>query len=302
MAGEGMSEPARRPWYIGLLLGVAGWFAGIFVLIVAGMLFMPNSPAGGFPIAFVLLAAAFGLFMADREGAFLSQLALALSIAGQFALFFSLYELFFKHGQSIAGMAFVALVIQLSLVLVMPNRLHRTMSTLFACAAWAVFVRYGLWDEPFWVSVRSKAQGPSLVMALLGWLVVWVPVSAALWYVIREHKWEAAAAGLIIGLATATLFSQPFESFFWWGPPDTRKTWLSIWPLLSALAALGALAGAYAIASRGLMAICIIAALLHVSHFYYAMGTSLLVKAVIMLVMGAAFLGASHWLKGPRPS
>jgi uncharacterized membrane protein len=45
------------------------------------------------------------------------------------------------------------------------------------------------------------------------------------------------------------------------------------------------------------MAVCVVAALLHVSHFYYVMGTSLLVKSMIMLAMGAAFLGAAHYLK-----
>ena len=81
------------------------------------------------------------------------------------------------------------------------------------------------------------------------------------------------ATGLIAGLAVATLLSQPLESFAWWGPPDTRRNWLSLWPLLSAVASVAALAGAYAFSSRGLMATCILAALLHMSHFYYAMGT-----------------------------
>ena len=77
------------------------------------------------------------------------------------------------RGESIAGMAFVALAIQLALVLLMPSRLHRAMSTLFACAAWAVFVRYGLWDEPVWrIGFQAKAAGPSFAMALATWLRV----------------------------------------------------------------------------------------------------------------------------------
>lgn len=297
-----MSEGAHvRPWYIGLLLGVAGWFAGVFVLIIAGLMFMPHSAAGGFPIAVVLLVAAFGLFMADREGVFVSQLALSLSIAGQFALLFSVYDLFFKRMDSLAGMAFAALVIQLALAAVMPSRLHRTMSTLFACAAWAVFVRYGLWDEPAWSSARHKAAAPTLPMALLGWFVAWVPVGAALGYVLRARKWAPIATGLILGLAVGTLLSQPLETFTLWGPPDARGSWLSLWPLLSALASLGALAGAYAMGNRGLMGICVVAALLHMSHFYYAMGTSLLVKSLVMLAMGAACLAAAHSLERRAP-
>jgi uncharacterized membrane protein len=38
------------------------------------------------------------------------------------------------------------------------------------------------------------------------------------------------------------------------------------------------------------MGACVVALLLHVSHFYYELGTSLLLKALLMLAMGAAML------------
>jgi uncharacterized membrane protein len=44
------------------------------------------------------------------------------------------------------------------------------------------------------------------------------------------------------------------------------------------------------------MGACIAAVLLHVSHFYYALGTSLLLKSVLMLAMGAALLLAARTL------
>jgi len=79
-----------------------------------------------------------------------------------------------------------------------------------------------------------------------------------------------------------------------------KSGWFAIWPLLSALAALGALAAAFALGSRGLMGICILAALVHMSHFYYAMGTTLLVKALIMMVMGVACLVGARYLPRER--
>jgi len=42
--------------------------------------------------------------------------------------------------------------------------------------------------------------------------------------------------------------------------------------------------------------VCVVAALLHVSHFYYALGTSLLVKSVLMLAMGGVLLFAARAL------
>jgi Domain of unknown function (DUF4401) len=304
---EGPGTGSDRPWYIGLLLGTAGWFAGVFALVFVFMLFKPDSAGSGLVAGVVLFGAAWGLFMADREGAFVSQLALALSIAGQFAALFGIHELFFKGRESIAGIAAIALVLQALLVLAMPNRLHRTMSTLFACTAWAIAVRYTLWDEPG----RSSQSPPSLGLVLLGFAIAWLPVGAKLYALIRtEARWIAAgwqallrpvAIGLIAGLAVATLISYPLDTLSWDMGARARGNWLSLWPLLSALSALGALAGAFALGNRGLMGVCVVAALLHASHFYYAMGTTLLIKSLTMLALGAALLAAAHFLKRGPP-
>src|SRR5262245_4542857 len=79
------SQAPDRPWFVSMLLGVAGWLAGIFVLLFILALFKPEH-AGSFTLfAVVLLLGAFGLYTADRHNAFFDQLALALSIAGQVA-------------------------------------------------------------------------------------------------------------------------------------------------------------------------------------------------------------------------
>jgi hypothetical protein len=303
--GELMTD---RPWYIGLLLGTAGWFAGLFLLIFVGALFKPDSGPSALFTGTVLFAAAFGLYRVDRDGAFVSQLALAFSIAGQFAMLFGLHEIFFKNSHGIAGIAFTGLVIQLALVWLMPNSLHRAMSTLFACVAWAAFVRYTLWDQPLWGRTpETVPRGASLPMALAGWAAVWVTIGAALfWLVKNEPAWMAAGreallrpvtTGLILGLAFATLLSQPLESLLFFREMGAKSGWFAIWPLLSALAALGALTAAFALGRRGLMGVCVLAALLHMSHFYYAMGTTLLVKALIMMAMGVACLVAARQAK-----
>jgi uncharacterized membrane protein len=107
--------------------------------------------------------------------------------------------------------------------------------------------------------------------------------------------------GLIVGLSFATVVSEPFENLVWWGTTNTPGNWLALWPLLSAGAALGAVAAAFALRSRALMGVCILAALIHVSHFYYALGTSLLLKSLLMIVMGVALLLASRAISQSTP-
>ncbi len=295
-----------RPWYIGLLLGVSGWLAGLFLLGFVALLFQPNKAPEAAFAGTVLLAAAWGLFRADRDGAFVTQLALALSIAGQCLMLFAMNE----HARSLGPIAASALALQIVLALVMPNPLHRTLSTLFATIAWALTLRFALFGEPeFWHGEGEVAA--SLGQSLGGWLLAWLPVGAGLLLLMRNEPgwmargWQPVArpvlTGLIVGLAFATVASQPFESLRWFGAGPAPQHWLALWPMLSALAALGGIAAAFALRSRALMGACALAVLLHVSHFYYALGTSLLLKSLLMLAMGGALvLAAKGFADGER--
>ena len=293
-----------RPLAISLLLGISGWFAGIFMLFFVALLIHPDSAASAAVTGTVLLAAAWGLFMVAHDGTqvFVAQLALALSIAGQCLVVYAMSN----HAGNIGPIAASALVLQVVLSLVMPNRLHRTLSTLFATIAWALTVRFVLFDaQADWHDDRAQRATP-LPAALGGWLLTWGPVAAALWWAIRnEPAWVARGwtalvqplvTGLLAGLAFATLASQPFEIMRWFGAGADAGS-LALWPLLSALAALGALAAAFAQGRRALMALCATATLLHVGCFYYALGTSLLVKSLLMLAMGTACIVAARVLR-----
>ena len=100
--------------------------------------------------------------------------------------------------------------------------------------------------------------------------------------------------GLVVGLAFATLASQPFDSFRWIGSSPDAPNWLALWPMLSAFGAVAALMAGFALRSRGLIGACAVAVLLHVSNLYFEMGVSLLFKSLLMLATGGALLVASR--------
>jgi hypothetical protein len=304
----GLQPHIERPWYLSLMLGASGWIAGVCILIFVGLLFQPDSQVAFLFSGAVLVAAAWGLYKADREGAFVAQLALALSVAGQVLLVIGLA----KDNSHIAGAAVAALIVQTILVFIMPNALHRTLSALFACAALAIAVRHGLFPNTSRFTFSGadtmlRDLGPTLSYSLAGWAITWLPVAAGIYWLIRyearwmAHGWQAivrpALTGLIVGLAFATLISYPLETFDWSARNATDRGWLALWPLLSALAATSAVAAGFALRSRALMGVGVIGALLHISHFYYALGTTLLMKSLIMLLMGGAMLGAAYLLK-----
>jgi uncharacterized membrane protein len=286
----------ERPWYVSLLLGASGWLAGGFMLIVVALTLKLESQAVLVLCGLILIAAAFGLYKVGREGAFVTQIALAFSIAGQVTLVVG----FGSHG--IATRALIMFLVQTCLVWIMPNTLQRTLSALLACIALAIAVRYGLFSDAYHRG-NSDDASPTHVYALAGWGLAWLPIAALIVYLIRsEPQWMArrvqaivrpALSGLIAGLAFGTLSSHPFEMFEG-SSRNVVDSSLALWPLLSSLAAMGSVAAGFALKSRALMGASLVGAILHISHFYYALGSTLLLKSAIMAAMGLAFLGMAY--------
>jgi hypothetical protein len=292
-----------RPWYISVVLGAAGWLAGLFALVFVGLLFEPET-AVGFAIAgVVMLAAAFALYAAGRS-AFFDQLALALSIAGQLALTWAAAQ----ATESAAGTAALVTLLQVALLVAMPNRMAKVLAAFFACIAWALAVRFALWGETMLSDVRREVP---LGLALVSWLVIWAPlIAAAQALIVYEARWMAGRArllarsaqtGLLMALALATWASEPLGSLVFWSPAgETYANWLVLWPLLGAATALFAAICAYRLQNRPLVGLAIAGALLHVMQFYYLLGTTLVIKSMIMLVVGVALLLAAWGLGRSR--
>jgi hypothetical protein len=285
-----------RPWFVSLVLGLAGWLAGLFAMIFVAMLFEPNTAGGYAAAGLVLLGAAFGLYAVDRESAFFDQLALAFSIAGQLAIMAAAFEL----TNSAAGTAAFVAIMQGVLLVVMPNRLAKAIAAFFACIAWALAVRFAWWGE--WSFDRADRE-VALLPALLGWFVIWIPLIVLAYILVeREASWIAsrlqhiarpALGGVLLSLALGTWVSEPLGTLSIWGPAAARTNWLAIWPLLAAATALYAALCAFRLRHRALLGVAIAGALLHVVQFYLVLGTSLLTKSCIMLIVGALLLLAA---------
>lgn len=289
---------SARPWYLGALLGVSAWFAGILLLLGMALVFTPKSAAAAAALGALLLGAAFGLLLADRHSGFLAQLGLCISIAGQCLLIFGLSG----KASSALSLALTALLVQSALAALMPNRMHRSLSTLFALIAWAIWLRLlegqGNWSD-FWGSSATQAKlGASDLLWEVGlWLCTWLIPGAALWWLLRKmasigvNRWQQIglpiARGLIVGIASATALT--------YAPGligSSNASFAGLWPLLSALAAAFMVAAGFRLHSAALIGFTTLCAFIHLSWFYYDLGLSLLMKSIVMMAIGALCLGA----------
>lgn len=297
---------AGRPWYVSAVLGGAGWLASLFGFLFVAMLFEPDTTGEILLAGVVMLGAGFGLYAADRDSAFFEQLALALSLAGQIALIWAVGD----ATESAAATAGFTALLTAALTVALPNRFARLLSTFFACIAWALTIRLGWWGED---SFGDPELAVALVPALIGWIVIWVPVGLGVHMLIeRETEWMAtdarriarpALTGLLLALSLGTWTSEPFAALTFWTPPGQRSTsWLALWPLLGVAAALFAAVYAYRLRHRAMIGAAITGALLHVVQFYYLLGVRLVTKSYIMLAVGALLLLAAGRARRSEPA
>jgi hypothetical protein len=299
-------DSLHRPWFVTLLLGVAGWLAGIFLLVFIGIFLHLDSRPGVGIMGLVLLGGAWVLYQADRQATFLDQLALALSIAGQIAVAWAMLE----HVRSALAIAATLLLIQLAVFAIMPNKTARTLAALFAIIAWVFAVRFaiqpGSGDEDFFRVADGHSRSVGVVV--FTWLVTWLPLIALCrWLTLRENIWMAQSAraharplltGTLIGISIGGIATEPFMTLaLGIDAIGIDVGWLALFPLLSIALAMFAGWCAFQVRSAGLAGFAAFASLLHLSRFYYLYGTSLTWKALIMLCLGAILLGVGVWLQ-----
>ncbi|WP_395789392.1 DUF4401 domain-containing protein [Aquimonas sp.] len=300
LSGEPPQQQPSAPWYLGLMLGVAAWFAGVLAML-ACVLTWSLSGGDEFAVLAVLwISPGLMLLRMQNFGVFAHQLGLALLIAGEIAAAVALATWLDEPQPTLLAGGVLCAV----LAVLAARPAARVLNVLAACACWVLFLRWSLTGEPW---AWREAATPALAPTLLTWALAWLPMLAALGLLVRsEAQWmgraqapflRAVLLGLMLALAFATPLSDPLAGLLGVQESDGRRNWLALWPLLSLFAA-GAAAAVAAVAlqqrMRVMVAVCLFGLLLHLANFYYALGVSLLAKSLLMVVMGAGLLIAAH--------
>jgi hypothetical protein len=330
VAGElpGAGE-ARVPWFVRLMLGIAGWIGAMFLLFFVGAAFafiLKNASAAAF-LGAGACAAAVMIFRAAPKSDFMAQFGLAASLAGQVLLFYGVSQWFPRSFTSAAALLAVQSAVMFFLI---PNYLHRVL-----CA-------WGCASALLWLMV--DAGGFALAPAAVTAAVVWVWLAE---FDFGRHGALLRAAGY--GLAFAALQIVVLHGDLWriamgsFGHVQAQwpaGVWLGhaasaavlLWAVFRLLRREGlllgsgqgrvAIAGALILAivslkapgvgptvailivgfangNRVLAGLGIAALLGYLSHFYYSLSATLLVKSGVLVATGLTLLVARmlmrHW-------
>lgn len=319
---------ASAPWFVRVMLGIAGWIGALFLLgfVGAGFAFVFKSSAAAFVVGVGACVAAVAIFRAAPKNDFVAQFGLAVSLAGQVLMVFGVAQWIER---SLFGIALYIALQQALLFVLMPNFVHRlwaswtgalaaTVALLdaglfgftpaattgaFACVALAEFklARHG-------TLLRAGIYG--LALAAVQTAVMHDHRLADLILYHNHHGLDLGAPGVWLGrLALLAVF-------LWVVMALLKREKLSLSSGSARLAMAGALvlglvsikapgvgpAAAiliigYANADRVLVGLGIFALLGYLSHYYYSMQTTLLEKSGLLIAFGIVLLLAQLALR-----
>lgn len=313
---------ARAPWYVRVMLGIAGWIGALFLFSFVGAMFvfvMQNEFAAIAVGALVCAGAAF-ILRSEPKGDFAAQFGLAISLAGQALMGYGLAKWF---GTKVWSTALVMAAVQAVLFVLVPNFVHRVW------AAWigASLAAFALGD------LRMQPFAPALVTAAFAWVWIREFDFAAKGAAARAGGYGLALASMQVtvmhgDLSTQWLFGRgagPLggEAGIWLGAILSAAVllWAVVLLLRREQVALSSGPGAIALAgavilglaslkapgigpaaailvvghangNRVLAGLGIFALLGYLSHYYYALHATLLQKSVILACTGIALLAA----------
>lgn len=314
---------SSSPWYVRVMLGVAGWIGALFLLgfIGVGFEFVIKSASASLAVGALCCAVAFGIFRLARDNDFATQFGLAVSFAGQAMLAFGLYKTFEPNTSSVFFMVFV---FQALLAVFVPNFIHRVLTS------WSAMFALSL--SLVSADLHVLASGIAAAACALIWLnefhwpahpTLWRPIGYGLvlsllqidavnlfghdfWHEFSRDRlgagwlllhapWigTALAAAIFVWVVTRLLAREEI-------PPSSGAGMAAIVAamLVAALSfvapgvatALMILLLGFASGNRILMGLGLLALGGFVSHYYYQLQHTLLFKAMVLAGSGAVLL------------
>ena len=320
-----MPEPDAQasPWYVRLMLGIAGWIGALFLLGFAGVAFsiLLESPGSALVVGALCCGGAFALFRQSGGNDAADQFGLAVSLAGQGLMISGLAGLFDNGG---VPLYLAVALMEAALAVLVPNFLHRLLATCGAAVAVALAVN------------DAQLHGFTAPILCLGLALVWLDPRV---WAAGGRLWRPVGYGLVLALLLVETF-RLFGAGLLFEPASVLSPWMAVYgPLIGrgltaavllwvAVALIrregvnpagpvGLIAGAaalvlglaslaapglasallilllgFAAGNRLLIALGILSLFGFVSHFYYSLHATLLEKSGILALTGLALLAA----------
>lgn len=326
-------ERGDSPWYVRVMLGVAGWIGSLFLLgfVGAGFAFVMKQAIAALLVGALVSGGAYALFRTRSESDFFTQFGLAVGLAGQMMVIYGLFKLSGRNESLVYTLIFITEGV---LTLLMPNFIYRVLSSLAAALALTFALHsagvYGLASGMLaggfalvWLQDLRRVRfsdicrpaGYGLALALLyskagifwgQWM--WWPRSAGANWLSRNAPWLGKALILLAFLAVVLFLFKRLQivAASRSGLAALAVTGIAVYSGIAAPGlgqALLIIIVGFAVCNRVLTGIGLLASGAFLTNYYYLMQSTLLEKSLLLMGIGAVLLIgrllASRWLPLP---
>ncbi len=311
------------PWYIQLLLGLSAWVSAAFLL--GGMAaVLGTSDLDSLTILGVVLVGLALFIKKKTDSIFFNQLAFALSAAGQVGIILGFGNLL----DAAFAVAVVMLILELVLLFLFPNFLHRVISAVLVVislrimlaeldldfyndilALAAAGVSVYLWNAKDWVADLQVKRALQYALSVTAFALLWF--SGEGYYTSRpllavaDVVSSVIGAGLIAYQARTIMRHLEYTWMSWRGVAVACTLLILLIPAFTIpallLAILFVIIG-FQYKVRLLQGVAILAAIGSMSYYYYSLEITLLEKSILMAMTGVFLLvlrGIYLWYKKP---
>jgi hypothetical protein len=310
----------RSPWYVRVMLGIAGWIGALFLFGFVGAIFafVMEHAFAAVAVGALTCAGASLIFRSSPKGDFAAQFGLAVSLAGQGLVAYGLAKWF---DMKFWPAALVMAAVQAALFVLVPNFVHRVWVAWTGVFAIALALGdVGLHVLPLslataafaWVWVREFDFGTSAEMGRAGGYGLAL-ASMQLAFMHGDQLWNsllngdgvklgghvvvwvgAALAAAVLLWVVVLLLRREGVGL----DSRTGRIALASAAILSLVSirapgvgpAVAILVVGYANGNRVLAGLGILALLGYLSQYYYALHATLLEKSIILICTGIALL------------
>ena len=313
----------RSPWPVRVMLGVAGWIGAIFLLGFAGAVYAAifRSAQAAIPAGILCCAAAFAVFKGLPHNEFLEQFAFAVSLAGQSMLMVGWFQLVGAQRGGSAVPFLLMAVVEFALAFAVPNYLHRVFT--------AVAANVCLFIAAVILGAAGVATGVAAVCTVLLWIdpvrlarrpSLWEPIAYG-FAIALLHMDGSLLLGSDLWRVFTPYGAKALAHTAWFGPAAEGLVFIyAAWVLRArarvrhdsaagiAIIAASLLTACFGIAAPGIVAAILVMVLAfsnsnrvlmglgliafagYLSHFYYQLHFTLLVKSGLLFAAGVVLL------------
>lgn len=331
LVARGASSLAGTPWFVRALTGFGAWMASLFLMCFLALAVVVGKEVGAIVLGLVIITGAV-MLRHQSEGVFLTQLLLAMGLAGQGLVIGGVA--FLAKGSSVP--VFTTLVLQTAVLFVYPDTVQRFLSALFASTALLIFIHLvmpGVLVDVVVVGLtlgihllflhQGRLQATrlgelvtpaafGLVLTLLTKLVMRTLGHHSLFDALSETHTALPPGVLTLGITAVTLYSVwqvlrelGAETRGGAGPLILGALALTAGLTLDTpgvITTLGLLVLGFHRRSALLMGVAVVFILSFGAYYYYDLHVTLLAKSLALLGSGLVFLGARLFILRRMPA